>query len=267
MFSNNNNFSSNNARWQLTQAQRDSEGVFLINIAAPDTNGLSNNTYSDFNVSSDGVSLNNDVSNPNITDGNQASIIVNQVMGSNPSLLEGFLRTVGHGATIIIANPNGITCNGCQFITNGVGRSIDLVTGSYDIATRTYDSISDNDITIESGGFDAGSRTVNIQTNNLTNSGLLYVNILNLSLDGAFNNSGTVYVGNSFDAAVDSFNITATDFTNSGTITVTHDSFNAEVDNFSNESGATINADSFAVTANYFANFPGSTIDARYCDN
>ena len=49
----------------------DSGGVFLINIAAP-VSGLSNNTYSDFNVSASGVTLNNDVSNPNITLGNRA---------------------------------------------------------------------------------------------------------------------------------------------------------------------------------------------------
>ena len=214
-------------------------GVTVIDIATP-VNGLSNNTYSDFNVSSDGVSLNNDVSNPNITDGNQASIIVNQVMGSNPSLLEGFLRTDGHGATIIIANPNGITCNGCQFITNGVGRSIDLVTGTYNIATGTYDSISDNNITIESGGFDAGSRTVNIQTNDFTNRGLFYAGSVNFSLAGTFNNSGIIWADNILDAAVNSINLTATDFINSGTFSATDDSFSATVDTFRNESGATI---------------------------
>ena len=108
-------------------------GKILINIAEP-VNGLSNNTYSDFNVLAPGVDLNNDVSNPNITDGNQASIIVNQVMGSNASLLEGVLLVQGVGASIIIANPNGITCNGCYIGSNG--HNVDLVTGSYDIATR-----------------------------------------------------------------------------------------------------------------------------------
>ena len=35
----------------------DSGGVILINIAAPDTNGISNNTYSEFNVPASGVSF------------------------------------------------------------------------------------------------------------------------------------------------------------------------------------------------------------------
>ena len=215
----------------------DSGGVFLINIAVP-VSGLSNNTYSEFNVSASGVTLNNDISNPNITLGNRASIIVNQVTSNNPSLLEGVLSIQGVGASIIIANPNGITCNGCRIGSNG--HNVDLVTGTYNTATRTYDSISDNDITIGSGGLETTGIDLNIQTNNLTNSGDIHTSTVNLSLAGAFNNSGTIYVSHSFDAAVDSFNITATDFTNSGTITVTHDSFNAIVDNFSNESGATI---------------------------
>ena len=183
--------------------------------------------------------LNNEhVSNPNFAEGNLASIIVNQVTSSNPSLLEGLLSIQGGGASIIIANPNGITCNGCRLAANGY--NVDLVTGTYDIATRTYDSISDNDITVGSGGLETTGVDLNIQTNNLTNSGHFTTSTVNLSLAGAFNNNGTIYVGRSFDESVDGFNITATDFTNSGTITVTHDNFNATVGTFSNESGATI---------------------------
>ena len=161
-------------------------------------------------------------------------------MGSNASLLEGILRVEGVGAAIILANPNGITCNGCRFITSA-GR-VDLVTGSYDIATGTYNNISDNDITIGSGGFTAEVRTVNIQTNNFTNSGLFYAGSVNFSLAGTFNNSGIIWADNPLDAdaAVDSINLTATDFINSGTFSATDDSFSATVDTFRNESGATI---------------------------
>ena len=241
----------------------DSGGVFLINIAAP-VSGISNNTYSDFNVSASGVTLNNDVSNPNITVGNRANIIVNQVMGSNPSLLEGVLRVQGNGAAIILANPNGITCNGCRFITSA-GR-VDLVTGSYDIATGTYNNISDNDITIGSGGFTAEVRTVNIQTNNFTNSGLFYALSVNFSLAGTFNNSGIIWADNNLDAAVDSINLTATDFINSGTFSATHDSFSATVDTFRNESGATIVAPdgcNIVYTNSYTDNGTSNCISSR----
>ena len=241
----------------------DSGGVFLINIAVP-VSGLSNNTYSDFNVPASGVTLNNDVSNPNITLGNRASIIVNQVTSSNPSLLEGILRVAGNGAAIILANPNGITCDGCRFITS-VGR-VDLVTGSYDIATRTYDSISDNDITIGSGGFYAEVRTVNIQTNNFTNSGLFFAGSVNFSLAGTFNNSGVIWADNPLDAAVNSINLTATDFINSGTFSATHDSFSATVDTFRNESGATIVAPdgcNIVYTTSYTDNGTSNCISSR----
>ena len=230
-------------------------GNINIDIAAPDSNGLSNNTYSEFSASSS-IYFNNDTSNPNITDGDRASIILNQVTSNSPSILEGRIQVSGHPAKIIIANPNGITCNGCIFFEV---TGVDLVTGTYDIATGTYDIISDNDITLGSGGLTGTN--LNIQTNdlNISGSGGVTTDTLNLNLAGNFNNSGAIlaYVGINITAtdfnnsgtitidnpfnAVDGFNITATNFNNSGTITVNGD-LNATVDSFINESGATINA-------------------------
>ena len=232
-----------------------SSGNINIDIAAPDSNGLSNNTYSEFSATST-IYFNNDTSNPNFTDGDRASIIVNQVTSNSPSILEGRIQVSGHPAKIIIANPNGITCNGCIFFEV---TGVDLVTGTYDIATGTYDIISDNDITLGSGGLTGTN--LNIQTNdlNISGSGGVTTDTLNLNLAGNFNNSGAIlaYVGINITAtdfnnsgtitidnpfiAVDGINITATDFNNSGTITVNGD-LNATVDSFINESGATINA-------------------------
>ena len=42
-----------------TNAIQSSSGVDIINIARPDSNGLSNNSYSDFNISSSGLVFNN----------------------------------------------------------------------------------------------------------------------------------------------------------------------------------------------------------------
>ena len=55
-----------------------------------------------------------------------ACIILAQVSETN-SLLFGTLEVVGAEAVVIIANPNGITCNGCGFIN---ASRVDLVTGS-----------------------------------------------------------------------------------------------------------------------------------------
>ena len=236
-----------------TSTTTNSGGFLVINIAAP-VSGVSNNTYSEFNVSASGIDFNNDTSNPNITDGNFASIILNQVTSNSPSLLEGRIQVAGHGAKIIIANPNGITCNGCEFIST---RELDLVTGTYNIATGTY-SISDNDITLGSGGlFLDGRVDLNIQTNNfnISGSGEVTTDTFNLNLAGDFNNSGTILV-------YKSFNITATDFNNSGTITVNND-FGETVDGFDitatnfNNSGS-ITTESLNITTDYTAINQGS---------
>ena len=48
--------------------------------------------------------------------GNQrATTILNQVTAPNPSQLMGTLEVAGNRANIIVANPAGITCNGCGF--------------------------------------------------------------------------------------------------------------------------------------------------------
>ena len=103
--------------------------IEVIDIARPDVNGLSNNSYTDFNILNSGIVLNNsdsagtsqlagDISaNTNYNSGDAASIILNQVTGSNiSSLLEGTLEVFGAEAVVIIANPSGITCNGCSII-------------------------------------------------------------------------------------------------------------------------------------------------------
>ena len=107
----------------------DSEGdTTIINIVRPDNNGLSNNSYTDFNIPNNGIILNNsdsagtsqlagDISkNPDYNEGDAASIILNQVTGTIISLLVGTLEVFGAEAVVIIANPNGISCNGCAFL-------------------------------------------------------------------------------------------------------------------------------------------------------
>ena len=108
--------------------------------------------------------------NTNITaaGGSEASLILFQVTSpSNTSDLDGAIEVFGGEAGLIIANPNGITCNGCGFVN---ASRVDLVTGNYNTDTGTFDNIS-NDITVEASfGLDASSVGIlNIQTNNFTN--------------------------------------------------------------------------------------------------
>jgi len=102
-------------------------GVPLVNIQAPSAAGVSRNTYSQFDVNANGVILNNSRTNVQtqlggFVEGNpylatgSARIILNEVNSSNPSLLNGYVEVAGSRAQVVIANPAGISCNGCGFI-------------------------------------------------------------------------------------------------------------------------------------------------------
>ncbi|WP_165359304.1 hemagglutinin repeat-containing protein [Achromobacter agilis] len=104
-----------------------SNGVPVINIAPPSAGGVSNNRYTQFNVGPAGVVLNNSGGASqtqlagqvagNVMLGNQrAATILNQVTAPNPSQLMGTLEVAGNRANVIVANPAGITCNGCGFL-------------------------------------------------------------------------------------------------------------------------------------------------------
>jgi filamentous hemagglutinin len=99
----------------------------LVQIAAPNAAGLSNNHYHTFDVDERGLILNNArdaaltqlggtvAGNPFLEAG-AARVILNQVVGSEPSHLNGFLEVAGSRADLILANPHGIVCNGGGFI-------------------------------------------------------------------------------------------------------------------------------------------------------
>ncbi|EDT05050.1 filamentous haemagglutinin family outer membrane protein [Burkholderia ambifaria IOP40-10] len=85
-------------------------GRQTVNIA-PAVGGVSNNTYSLFNVSKAGADLNNV--------GINARTIVNQVTSTNPSLIQGNINVLGPRANVILANPNGVTIDGGSFTNTG----------------------------------------------------------------------------------------------------------------------------------------------------
>lgn len=114
-------------------------GVPLVNIQTPSAAGVSRNTYSQFDVQSQGAILNNsrgDVQtqlggwvqgNPWLLSGGSARVILNEVNSSKPSSLGGWLEVAGQRAEVVIANPAGIQVNGAGFI-NATG--VTLTTGT-----------------------------------------------------------------------------------------------------------------------------------------
>ncbi|WP_419539476.1 filamentous hemagglutinin N-terminal domain-containing protein [Paraburkholderia bengalensis] len=93
-----------------TSVSTAANGHQTVNIA-PSVGGVSHNTYSHFNVGSAGVDLNNV--------GINARTIVNQVTGTDPSVISGQLAVLGSRANVVLANPNGITINGGSFVNTG----------------------------------------------------------------------------------------------------------------------------------------------------
>ncbi|MDQ1816067.1 hemagglutinin repeat-containing protein [Massilia sp. CCM 9210] len=144
-------------------------GVPIVLIAPPSAAGVSHNRYDQFNVGKQGLILNNSRDTTStqlggIVNGNMqlgttsARIILNEVTSGNPSRLNGYIEVAGQRADLVIANPNGISCDGCGFL-NTAGRAT-LTTG-----TPQYNSAGQLDslnvqrgvITIGAGGLNASN--------------------------------------------------------------------------------------------------------------
>lgn len=130
-------------------------GVTLVNVVGPSAGGVSRNDYTNFNVPQNGVILNNSYQmsntklggyvpgNTNMMRGS-ANVIVNEVTSHNPTNMNGFIEVAGHKASVVIANPNGITVDGAGFINTD--RAV-LTTGKPE-----YDSLGNlNSYRVERG--------------------------------------------------------------------------------------------------------------------
>ncbi|QKJ34302.1 filamentous hemagglutinin N-terminal domain-containing protein [Pseudomonas sp. MPDS] len=151
-----------------TGLDRAGNGVPVVNIAKPNGSGLSHNQFKDYNVGSNGVILNNATArtqstqlggiilgNPNLN-GTAAKTILNEVNGGNPSQLRGYTEVAGQSAHVIVANPYGITCNGCGFINSP---KVTLSTGKPVVENGRLDryQVDKGSVAIEGAGLNANN--------------------------------------------------------------------------------------------------------------
>jgi filamentous hemagglutinin len=139
-------------------------GVPQIDIQTPSAAGVSRNVYSQFDVQSNGVILNNSRTsvqtqqggwvqgNPWLATGS-ARVILNEVNSSNPSYLNGYVEVAGQRAEVVIANPSGISVNGGGFINTSKAT---LTTGTPIVNGGSLDGyrVQGGNISINGNGLD-----------------------------------------------------------------------------------------------------------------
>ncbi|WP_235134388.1 hemagglutinin repeat-containing protein [Lelliottia amnigena] len=151
-----------------TTMDKAGNGVPVVNIATPNGAGISHNQFDSYNVGKEGVILNNATdrltqtqlggliqNNPNLQAGREAKGIINEVTGANRSQLQGYTEVGGKAANVMVANPYGITCNGCGFINTP---NVTLTTGKpqFDASGNLMAlDVTKGAITVEGQGLDA----------------------------------------------------------------------------------------------------------------
>ncbi|MEA9615915.1 hemagglutinin repeat-containing protein, partial [Xanthomonas sp. WHRI 10064A] len=151
---------------QTPRQQVAANGVPVVDIVAPNARGISHNRYSNFNVGPNGLILNNSAQisktelggyvagNNNLQRSGAASLILNEVTSAS-SRLQGYTEIAGAKAQLVIANPNGISCDGCGFLNTS---RVTLTTGTPNLGgdgALTGFTITGGALSIGSNGLDA----------------------------------------------------------------------------------------------------------------
>src|ERR1043166_1880165 len=156
-------------------------GVTVVHIAPPSAAGTSHNQYIYFGVGPTGLVLNNSLAdgtsvlggplpaNPRLT-GASATVILSEITGGGASSLVGALEVFGNSASVIVANPYGISCAGCSFINSP---RVTLTTG---VPTYLGDTLR----------FGVASGTINVSGPGLDALGLARLDLVaeRIAIDG-----------------------------------------------------------------------------------
>ncbi len=192
----------NAPRGQQPTVLQSNNGLPVVNIQTPTRAGVSVNQYQQFNVGENGTVLNNSrqnvqtqlggwiQGNPWLARG-EARVIVNQVNGSHPSQLNGYLEIGGRRADLVIANPAGINVNGGGFInanqvTLGAGNAV-IQDGQYAGITAGSGSLN-----IAAGGLDTSRNDyTNLIANAVNVNGGIWANRLSVQAGGSSADTAT----------------------------------------------------------------------------
>lgn len=177
-----------------------SSGASLVNITTPNAAGLSLNQYQRFDVPGAGVVLNNSqiggtpllggraTANPNLT-GGTANTIVNEVtVQGSPSQINGTIEVFGNPAAVIIANPSGISCNGCgvvntprlSFSTGSITlQDVNGASSNFDLASGIGYNVQGGQVSIDGRGVEGTVGQIDLVGELLRINGPLRAHYLN----------------------------------------------------------------------------------------
>ncbi|MFB9121781.1 filamentous hemagglutinin N-terminal domain-containing protein [Paraburkholderia dipogonis] len=159
-----------------------SNGTQVVNIVAPNAAGVSSNRFSDYNVGTGGVIINNATQaaqtqvggtvQANSVLGRQgAKLVLMQVTSGAQSQLLGTTEIAGNSANLVLANPAGITCSGCGFLN---APRVTLATGTptlkSDGSLDTID-VKQGTLAVDGGGLNGSTSAVDLIARAITING------------------------------------------------------------------------------------------------
>ncbi|OZS66898.1 hemagglutinin [Proteus mirabilis] len=141
---------------EKTTVSKNGDGSETISINKANDINLSVNYFEQFNVGKEGVHIDNSEV--------KAKVILNEVTSKKTSSLEGKISVLGQNADLIIANPNGIDCYGCQFSGSD---KVMLISGKLDSIRGEKFYLSDGYVNLNNINNANEKQTINVFSNRI----------------------------------------------------------------------------------------------------
>lgn len=152
-----------------TTVSKNGDGSETIYIDKANDIHLSVNYFEQFNVGKKGVNIDNSEV--------KAKVILNEVTSKKTSSLKGKISVLGQNAELIIANPNGIDCYGCQFSGSD---KVMLISGKLDSITGKKIYLSDGYVNLKNVNNFNEEQTINVFSNRINMLGKNKIPVFNV---------------------------------------------------------------------------------------